>query len=44
VDQEVAGALLEHLALMDEVGAVDDAQRFADVVIGDDDADAAGLS
>src|SRR5262245_53768526 len=40
-DEEVAGALGEHLALMDQVGAIDDAQRFTDVVIGHDHADAA---
>jgi len=36
-------ALHEHLAFVDDVSAVDDVERFADIVIGDQHADAAIL-
>ena len=42
-NQEVARAFGEDLALVNQIRAVDDAQSFADVVIGDDDADPALL-
>ena len=37
------GALRQHLAGVDDIGAVDEAERLADVVIGDEHADAARL-
>src|SRR6185503_4260512 len=43
VDQKLARAFGQHFPFMNEVCAIHDAQGFADVVIGDDDADAAPL-
>ena len=40
-NEKLAAALGQDLALMNQVGAVDDAERLADVVIGHDHADAA---
>ena len=37
----VRAALHQHLAVMHDVGAIDDLQRLPDVVVGDQDADAA---
>src|SRR5205085_4198105 len=37
------GAFLQHLSFMDDVGAVDDLQRIAHIVVGDEHADAAIL-
>src|SRR5665213_805355 len=39
----VGGALKKHFAAVDDGGAVDDVERLADVVVGDQDADAAAL-
>ncbi len=41
VAELVGGAGAEDFALVDDVGAVGDGERFADVVVGDEDADAA---
>jgi hypothetical protein len=41
--QHVGPALRQHRALVEDVGAIADAQGFADVVVGDQDADAAVL-
>src|SRR5437762_1087381 len=40
VDQEVAGAVAFDAAFADDIGAVADLKSFADIVIGDEDADA----
>src|SRR6478609_528 len=35
VDEEIFGPLRHHLALIDEVGSIDDGQCLTDVVVGD---------
>ena len=42
-DDVPGGALHHHLAVMHDVGAVDDLKRFAHIVLGDEHADAAIL-
>ena len=39
VDEKLAGAVAEDLTVVEEVGAVDDAEGFADIVVGDEYAD-----
>ena len=43
LDEEIAGAFAEDFALMQQVGAVNDAEGLADVVVRDDDTNASGL-
>src|SRR3954447_26507400 len=43
VDDLVRAALEQHLAGVDDRGAVDDVEGLADVVVGDQDTDAAAL-
>ncbi len=42
-DNLVGCAFCEHLTIMDDVGAIDDVERLADIVIRDQNADAAIL-
>src|SRR6266849_7902248 len=43
IDQQLGLAFADHFAVMDQISAIDQLQRFPDVVIGDEDAEAALL-
>src|SRR5713101_6328430 len=43
IDQQFGFAFADHFAVMDQISAIDQLQRFPDVVIGDEDAEAALL-
>jgi len=42
-DDVVRAALGQHMAAMDDIGAVDEAERLAHIVVGDEHADASPL-